>query len=142
MRSCVSGCLHVACFQGCSVVSHGSGFHFYHQMRLCHTLRTFSNIPVRPPHPRLIQLELEGWGQKKFPLWLSWLRIHPQCGRPGFNPWGGPGEFHGLCSPWGHKESDTTERLSQDRLPAAWGENPCCHSFKIPNRKKIKSCCV
>ena len=23
-----------------------------------------------------------------------------------------PGEFHGLCSLWGHKESDTTERLS------------------------------
>ena len=23
-----------------------------------------------------------------------------------------PGEFHGLCSPWGCKESDTTERLS------------------------------
>ena len=23
-----------------------------------------------------------------------------------------PGEFHGLCSPWGHKESDTTEPLS------------------------------
>ena len=23
-----------------------------------------------------------------------------------------PGEFHGLYSPWGHKESDTTERLS------------------------------
>ena len=23
-----------------------------------------------------------------------------------------PGEFHGLCSPWGHKDSDTTERLS------------------------------
>ena len=22
-----------------------------------------------------------------------------------------PREFHGLCSPWGHKESDTTERL-------------------------------
>ena len=22
-----------------------------------------------------------------------------------------PGEFHGLCSPWGHKELDTTERL-------------------------------
>ena len=36
-------------------------------------------------------------------------------------PWGSeglptpvfwPGEFHGLCSPWGHKELDTTERLS------------------------------
>ena len=23
-----------------------------------------------------------------------------------------PGEFHRLYSPWGHKESDTTERLS------------------------------
>ena len=23
-----------------------------------------------------------------------------------------PGEFHGLYSPWGHKKSDTTERLS------------------------------
>ena len=48
-------------------------------------------------------------------------------GRPGFDPWVGknpwrrewlstqvswPGEFHGLYSPWGHKESDMTERLS------------------------------
>ena len=23
-----------------------------------------------------------------------------------------PGEFHGLDSPWGHRESDTTEQLS------------------------------
>ena len=23
-----------------------------------------------------------------------------------------PGEFHALYSPWGHKESDTTEQLS------------------------------
>ena len=45
----------------------------------------------------------------------------------GFDPWVGripwrrerlptpvfwPGEFHGLYSPWGHKESDTTEQLS------------------------------
>jgi len=44
-----------------------------------------------------------------------------------FDPWAGkipwrrerlptpvfwPGEFHGLYSPWGHKESDRTERLS------------------------------
>ena len=27
-----------------------------------------------------------------------------------------PGEFHGLYSPWGRKESDTTERLSQTTL--------------------------
>ena len=26
-----------------------------------------------------------------------------------------PGEFHGLYSPWGHKESETTERLSLSR---------------------------
>ena len=62
-----------------------------------------------------------------FPLWLSWLRICLQCGRPGFNPWFGkipwrreslptpvfwPGEFHGIYSSWGHKESDVTEPLS------------------------------
>ena len=48
-------------------------------------------------------------------------------GRLGFDPWVGkipcrrerlptpvfwPGEFHGLYSPWGHKELDTTEWLS------------------------------
>ena len=62
-----------------------------------------------------------------FPLWLSCQRIRLQCGRPGFNPWAGkipwrrerlptsvcwPGEFHGLCSPWGCKESDLTAQLS------------------------------
>ena len=61
------------------------------------------------------------------PRWLSWRSIHLQCGRPGFDPWVGkicwrrerlptpvfwPGEFHGPYSPWGCKESDTTERLS------------------------------
>ena len=55
-------------------------------------------------------------------------RIHLQCGRPSFNPWVGTipwrwerlpapvfwlGEFHELYSPWGHKELDTTERLTQ-----------------------------
>ena len=47
--------------------------------------------------------------------------------KPGFDPWVGkiswrrqqlptpvfwPGGFHGLYSPWGHKEPDMTERLS------------------------------
>ena len=68
------------------------------------------------------------------PLWLSWERIHLQCGRPGFDPWVGKipsrrerlptpifwhGEFHGLYSPWGRKESDITERLSLS-LSFAW----------------------
>ena len=49
-----------------------------------------------------------------------------QCGVPGFNPWVGnipwrrdqlptpvfwSGEFHGLYSPWGHKQSDMTVSL-------------------------------
>ena len=74
------------------------------------------------------------------PLQYSWaslvaqteLRIHLQCGTPGFDPWVGkissrrerlptpvfwPGEFHGQrslvgYSPWSGKESDRTERLS------------------------------
>ena len=55
------------------------------------------------------------------------VRIHLQCRRPGFDPWLGkipwrreslpipvfwPGEFQGLYSSWGRKESDTTEWLS------------------------------
>ena len=55
------------------------------------------------------------------------VKNHLQCGRPMFDPWVGkipwrrerlptlvfwPGEFHGLYRPWGHEESDTTERLS------------------------------
>ena len=67
-----------------------------------------------------------------YPLQYSWAflvvqLVNMQCGRPGFNPWVGtipqrrerlpspvfwPGEFHGLYSSWGDKESDTTERLS------------------------------
>ena len=50
-----------------------------------------------------------------------------KCGRPGFDPWVEkipwkrerlptpvfwPGKCHGHYSPWGHKESDTTEQLS------------------------------
>ena len=37
-----------------------------------------------------------------------------------------PGEFHGLYSPWGHKESDTTERFSRSpshsRVPVLLGK--------------------
>ena len=41
------------------------------------------------------------------PGWkIPWRR--ERLPTPGF--W--PGEFHGLCSPWGCKESDATERLS------------------------------
>ena len=55
-------------------------------------------------------------------LWLSWQRICLQYGRPGFDPWfrkmpwrrnrTRSRELHGLCSPWGRRESDTTGPLS------------------------------
>ena len=63
------------------------------------------------------------WGLG-FPGGSAGKRIHLKCGRPGFDPWVDktpwirkrlptpvfwPGEFHGLYSPQGHKESDTTE---------------------------------
>ena len=66
-----------------------------------------------------------------YPLQYSWVSLTAQLiknpsasGRLGFDPWVGkipwrrewlltpvlqPGEFHGLYSPWGHKESDMTE---------------------------------
>ena len=66
------------------------------------------------------------------PWWLRWQRIHPQWGRPGLDSWVGKipwrkgwqptpvfllGESHGQrnlegYSPWGRRESDTTERLT------------------------------
>ena len=66
-------------------------------------------------------------GLTGLPWWLNWYRIHLQRGRPGFDPWVGkiqeglpnpvfwPGEFNGLYiySPWGGKELDTTEQLSE-----------------------------
>ena len=65
----------------------------------------------------------------ELPWWLGWQSVCLQCGQPGFDPWLGkipwrrkcqptpvvlPGESHGQrslvgYSPWGRKESDTTE---------------------------------
>ena len=77
--------------------------------------------------PELGRSTGEGMG---YPLQYSWaslvaqlVKICLQCERPGFDPWVGkipwrrerlptpvfwPGEFHGLYSPGGHKESDMT----------------------------------
>ena len=66
--------------------------------------------------------------------WFSRSSAHKEsacnAGDPGLIPGSGrsaregisalvfcPGEFHGLYSPWGRKESDTTERLSLSRFP-------------------------
>ena len=65
------------------------------------------------------------WSIIGLPWWLRQKRIHPQCKRPGFDPWVGrrewlstsvflPGEFHGQRSLasynlWGLKELDTEQ---------------------------------
>ena len=74
-------------------------------------------------------------GSMRVTIFVRWLRgqsVSLECGRPGFNPWVGkipwsrkwqptpvllPGESHegrSLVgySPWGHKESDMTERVT------------------------------
>ena len=77
-------------------------------------------------------LSNNGHSWSLLPSWkylsLSFNTWYPlQCWRPGFDPWVGkipwrkerlpnpvfwPREFHGLYSPWGRKELDTTEQLS------------------------------
>ena len=70
----------------------------------------------------------EGIGYLLQYSWASLMaQLVIQCRRPGFNPWVGkipgrrerlptpvfwPGEFHGQYSPWGCRESDTTEKSS------------------------------
>ena len=71
----------------------------------------------------------EEYLELRLPRWHSGKESACQCRRPGFDPWVGkiswkrkwqptpkflPGDFHGQkslteYSPWGHKESDTTE---------------------------------
>ena len=68
----------------------------------------------------------------------AFLVAQLKYGRPGFDPWVEkipwrrerlptpvfwPGEFHGLCSPWGRKELDTTEQLSLLLFWQIVGEN-------------------
>ena len=86
------------------------------------------------------------------PWWLSWKRISLLCRRTGFDLWIGkiprrrerlptpvfwPGEFHGLCSPRGGKESDRTEGLSLSvlfciLLGRAWCYPATCVRYFFP----------
>ena len=87
--------------------------------------------PVLPVEPFLRPLHLWADRGSCFPD-LGGEKSCLQCGRTGFDPWVGkihwrrkwqftpvflPGKSHGQrsldgCSPWGHKESDTTEQLT------------------------------
>ena len=76
------------------------------------------------------------------------VKIHLQCGRPRFDPWVGkipwrrerlptpvfwPGEFHGLYSPRGCRESATAETLTFTSL-SHLGPVSCSFSFTVPLR--------
>ena len=56
---------------------------------------------------------------------LSWVGKIPWRRERLNTPVFWPGGFHGLYNPWGHKESDTTERLSLSLLPG-------CSEVKSP----------
>ena len=76
-----------------------------------------------------------------------------QCRRPRFNPWVGkipwrrerlptpvswPGEFHGLFSPWGCKESDTTEQLSFNFILSSWASLVAQMVKNLPSMQEIQ----
>ena len=100
----------------------------------------WSGLPCPPPrdlpHPGIeatppMSLALQVDSLPRLPWWLRQLSVCLQWGRPGFDSWVGkipwrrkwqstpallPGKSHGWrsligYSPWGRKESDTTERL-------------------------------
>ena len=94
-----------------------------------------------------------------YPLQYSWASLVAQlvkypptirktCVRPlvGKIPWRRewlptpvlwPGEFHWLCSPWGHKELDTTERLSLHfHFHEAWEVTRLWQKNTISGRKQ------
>ena len=84
-----------------------------------------------------------------YPLQYSWASLVaqlvknlPVMWRPGFDPWVGkipwrrewlptlvflPEEFHGLHSPWGHKESDMTEPFSASTTGGLVVKTPSFH---------------
>ena len=93
------------------------------------------NLPCSAGDPGSIPWSGRSTGERiGYPLQYSWASLVfqlvknlPQYGRPGFDPWVGKilwrkerlptpvlwhGDLHGLYGPWGHKELDTTERLS------------------------------
>ena len=68
----------------------------------------------------------------------SWARKIPWSSKWWLSPVFLPGKYHGQrslvgCSPWGHKESDTTEQLSTQHstlylLVPCFSSTPCCCS--------------
>ena len=130
---------HKSYLSGSSLNVFSRSFHpSFHQFQQCAQRYKSHGTPVKRRIGPMLHLLSEHF-ITGLPLWLSWWRIHLQCGSPGFNPWVEdrlrrerlptqvfwPGEFHGLYSPWGRKESDMTEWLSLSfhfsHLTMPWG---------------------
>ena len=81
--------------------------------------------------------ELSQFPETRFDPWVR--KIHWRRDRlPTLVFW--PGEFHGLYSPRGHKESDTTKRLSLSfPKPHGYSSHHCGHpgSCRIPRKGSI-----
>ena len=89
--------------------------------------------------------------------WLSGKEPACQCRRQGFDPWVGkiawrrkwqaisvflPGKFHGQrklvgYSPWGHKESETTERLNNNNRKVCTHTHTHTH---FTGKGRLKGC--
>ena len=101
--------------------------------------------------PRSRKSTGEGIGYELQHAWASLVaqlvRICLQCRRPGLDPWVGkipwrrerlptlvfwPGEFCGVCNPWGHKKSDMTEWLS-------YLDSICISETSYHSRKKLSN---
>jgi len=67
-------------------------FQFWFSQSICLVLGSLGNMVVLGFDPWVRKIP---WRRERLPTPVFW-----------------PGEFHGLYSPWGHKESDKIERLS------------------------------
>ena len=109
-----------------------------------HQTSTSANLPLNPPTLPLWgdqAWEANGLHSSTgLPRWFSSKESTCQCRRHWFNPWVGkspwrrkwqptsvvlPGKSHGQSSlagysPWGPKESDTTEQLNHNKSSTAW----------------------
>ena len=61
---------------------------------------------------KMSTLQASNAGKEPPAMWEAWVGKIPWRRERLPTPVFWPGEFHGLYSPWGHEESDTTERLS------------------------------
>ena len=95
-----------------------AGSHGHLQLPGAHVLLTAQHPLFPLPQHWLALFSLRGWQVLSDCIWTFGIHFDPWAGQISWRrerlptPVFWPGEFHGLCSPWGRKELDMTERLS------------------------------